>query len=522
MSRVNQTADDLLERLEQAEHSRDELALRSKRLERENRQLRARVEAVERSIAAMTGGRGGPASPQVDDPGQTLIDAVVDQVDGDAQVAESPTADDAQKKRDRRKTSKHKRGGRLKALRLNDLETREIVIDVPEDERLGPDGNPLPVVGVQADSTLAYEPGRYYHRRVLRPVYGLLDDDRLPLIFRDPEPRIIAGGQVDDSVLIGSFIACFADHLPVYRQERQAARQQIPLTRATLCRWMNRLARFLEPIADTIGASVMREPVLHLDDTTFRLIEPADPQRKKAGQTHLGRIWAIASDEEAWYQYTDTREGHWMNTLLSDFQGYVVGDDYRGHSKLLQRAAITAVFCWAHVLRKFRDCADTRDAPAICGLIGELYRIEERLAEHPPDERLAIRQSEAQPILDQLDQHIDDLIPRTTPKQDLGNAVRYTQRLRDGLRQFLVDGRVPLDNNTCERAMRRVAVNRKNRLFAVSELGAEANAVGFTIIESCHRAQIDPARYLADVVRRLHAGAQDYDALRPARWTAPT
>ena len=485
------------------------------------------MQALEKAVAAITS-RTVSKGTEVDAQGQEYIPGILDAEQEAQRAAEAAAVAAAvaaaaaaqTQKVDGRSTSTHARGGRLKALDLATLDEVVVLRELPPEQRLAADGTPMQPVGDAVISeTLAYIPGKYVRHVEKAVTYAVVAQPAVALICAEPAPRVIPAGQVHDSVLIHHAVMTFTDHLPIYRQEAMAKRLGVPLTRGTLARWVNRFCHALEPITDAIAAELLAQPLLHLDDTTYRLIFPIDPDRKKPGKSHLGRMWGLATLDAVWFLYTDTREGHHVQSLLSDVEGVLVGDDYRGHKKTLAMAAIIAVYCWAHVLRKFRDCADTVHAPGILARIRMLYQIEDEIAQLPTEQRLEARRTRATPIVDDLDQRIDALIPLTTPKQDLGAACRYAQRLREGLRRFLDDPAIPLDNNTCERAMRPIAISRKNRLFAISEVGAEAAAIGFTIAECCRRANIDPHAYLSAVVPRQLAG-EDPARLTPAAWAA--
>ena len=492
------------------------------RLQHANDQLQVRLQALEKAVAAITS-RVVSQGTEVDAQGQEYIPGILaaeQEAQRAAEAAAAAAVAAQTQKVDGRSLSKHARGGRLKALDLEKLEKVVVLRELPPEQRLAADGTLLQPVGEAILSDLlAYIPGKYVRRIEKAVTYASAAEPEAAPIRADPAPRVIPGGQVHDSVLIQLFVMTFADPVPVYRQEAMAQRLGVPLTRGTLVRWVNRFCHALETITDAIAAELLAQPLLHLDDTTYRLIFPIDPDRKKPGKSHLGRMWGLATLDAVWFLYTDTREGRHVQSLLSDVAGILVGDDYRGRKKTLAMAAIIAVYCWAHVLRKFRDCADTIHAPGIVARIRMLYQIEDEIHQLPTEQRLEARRSRSTPIVDELDRRIDALLPLTTPKQDLGAACRYAHRLREGLRRFLDDPAIPLDNNTCERAMRPVAIGRKNRLFAISEVGAEAAAIGFTIAECCRRAKADPQAYLSAIVPRLLAG-EDPAGLTPAAWAA--
>lgn len=329
-------------------------------------------------------------------------------------------------------------------------------------------------------------------------------------------PTVTGRSQVSDGFVIHSAIAKVADHLPAYRQCQQFERIDFDIERSKLCRWHMALAQHLKPLWDAIFAEIHSEPVIGIDDTVHRLLV-ADRSVCKQG-----RLWAISGSAGICYQFTETREGKWIAELLGGYAGAVMGDAYAGHNQLLDRDDILALFCWAHVRRKFFDSADKRRRRVMLALIGKLYDIERDIAKLPPDARVRRRQQHAQPILAQIYETLcawqND--PAVLPKSGIGRATSYTLKIWDGLKRYCAIGAASIDNNRTERGMRPNALHRKNSLFSASVKGAESYAILLTVIQSALMHGLNPQTYLNEVVEAMHFERLPIAMLTPAAYAA--
>ena len=511
IAELSQRLDRLEARSQQLESENRQLRSENAQLRRENDQLRERVVVMEHRMRAMARRQFGRSSETIPERGQQELDLGGVISPTLTELTEQPGDDDDPPpgggggQRNRR--TGRKRGGRMQLPEHLPVEERSL--DLPPERRRDAEGRSLRILEWRTTDKLDYLPG---YCRILRfriPVYGHPwepDAQR-----RSPSvPGIVTRGLPSDDLVAHVVTAKYADHLPHYRQEDQFRRQGIQISRATLGNWTATAAEALRPVHEAIGAAVLRQSHLHLDDTTIRVLQPG------AGRTHTGRVWVYSHGPDVFYDYTPTRAGRWCVERLRGFQGHVICDDYAGHNQLFKLGEAIEANCWAHARRKFFDCGDTRDAPAILEIIGRLYAVEKDIADRPPDERRRIRQEQSTPILDHLHQILLNLERDTTPRSGIGLAVRYCLRLWTGLTAFVDEGNLPIDNNDAERAMRRVAMARKNSLFSGSNAHAEQSAICFSIIESCRRAGLNPQAYLVDTFAAIQAGQTDFDALRPA------
>lgn len=329
-------------------------------------------------------------------------------------------------------------------------------------------------------------------------------------------PAVMPKGQADDDLLIHTACDKVLDHLPSYRQAARFERIGFPINRSKLCRWHIILAAFLEPIANGIFDEILQESVVGIDDTVHRLID-AELHRCKQG-----RLWAATGEKNRYYQFSETREGKWVDDLLCGFAGGVMGDAYSGHNVLLSRDHITAIFCWAHVRRKFFESAEGKKRDQALFLIGKLYDIEKEIEEKPPTERVAIRTQMANPILAQFKQLLDawEADKKVLPQSGIGRATTYALNQWPGLTTYVSIGESPIDNNRTERAMRPNALHRKNSLFSASTKGAEAYATLSTVIHTACEYDLNPATYLADVINDMHLQRRDPSQLTPMAYAA--
>jgi transposase/regulator of replication initiation timing len=329
-------------------------------------------------------------------------------------------------------------------------------------------------------------------------------------------PSVLGNGQASDSVLINSTCDKILDHLPSYRQSSRFERLGFPIHRAKLCRWHMALANAIEGIADGIFQEIITEAVVGIDDTIHRLLD-SELRRCKNG-----RLWAVTGEKDAFYLFSETREGKWISDLLGDFTGGVMGDAYSGHNVLLERQHVIALYCWAHVRRKFFDATDSLKRQQALQLIGQLYTIERELTDQPPAQKVAARTKRAKPILAQFKQLLDawNADPTVLPKSCLGRATTYALNQWDGLITYVTIGESPIDNNRTERAVRPNALHRKNSLFSATVGGAKAYATLSTVIHSACNHGLNPERYLTDVLEDLHFRRREPSELTPARYAA--
>jgi transposase len=309
-------------------------------------------------------------------------------------------------------------------------------------------------------------------------------------------------------------VSKYCDHLPLYRQEHIFARRHgVHLPRQTLARWVELSADWLRPIYETIRTGVMAGGYVQIDETPVCYLAPGN------GQTKQGYLWTAHRPRgDVLYRWETSRAAVCLENLVPvDFTGTLQCDGYAGYGAFASRrscapdspGAITLAGCWAHVRRKFHDALEQtpRTAGWVLRQIQHLYQVEAPLRKlrAGPRLRLAVRAHQSRPIVERLKKVFVRLKAsgRHLPQSLLGQAIDYALGQWPTLEIFLGDGRVEIDNNLVENAIRPTAIGKKNWLFIGAAEAGERSAIIYTVIESCRRRGIDPYAYLRDVLTRL-------------------
>ena len=363
-------------------------------------------------------------------------------------------------------------------------------------------GGALRRIGEDVSETLDYVPGRF---KVIRHVREKLSCRACDTIVAAPAPdHAIARGRAGAGLLAHIVVSKYDDHLPLYRQAEIFAREGIDLETSTLSGWVGATAAAMAPLIDTLAAEVMGSDTLHVDDTPVPVLAPG------TGKTKTGRLWTYVRDERpfagarppaALFFYSPDRKGEHPRKHLAQFAGVIHADGYAGFNELFVNGRITEAGCWAHVRRKFFDVHAATASPIAkeaLDRIGQLYRIEETIKDLSPDQRRRERQHRSKPIAEALAAWTEETLRKLSRKSELAAAFRYMRARWAALVRCFDDGRLALDNNAAERALRGVAIGRKNYLFAGG---------------------LNPQLYLADLLARIaDHPARHLDELLPWNW----
>jgi transposase len=384
-------------------------------------------------------------------------------------------------------------------------------------------GGTLRRIGEDITETLDYVPGRF---KVIRHVREKLSCRACDTVIAAPTPdHAIARGRAGAGLLAHIVVSKYDDHLPLYRQAEIFAREGVNLETSTLSGWVGATAAALAPLVEALAAEVMASDTLHVDDTPVPVLAPG------AGKTKTGRLWTYVRDERpfsgdrppvALFFYSPDRKGEHPRTHLKDFAGVIHADGYAGFNELFAGGRIVEAGCWAHARRKFFDVHAAIGSPIAkeaLDRIGQLYGVEETIKGLPPDHRRRERQQRSKPIAEALAAWADETVHKLSRKSELSAAFRYMRTRWTALTRCFDDGRLALDNNPAERALRGVAVGRKNYLFAGSDAGGRRAAVMYSLIESAKLNDINPQHYLADVLVRIaDHPARHITELLPWNW----
>lgn len=355
--------------------------------------------------------------------------------------------------------------------------------------------------------------------------YGLAEEDRrertVESVFAPAPPSAIEDARVGAGLLAQILVNKYEHHLPLYRQQSVFERAGLALPRQTMCDWVLAGLFNLEPIWSAIRAPIVASSVVLLDDTLVKC------QRGRGGTVTRAHLWTYSSPCAGGVVFDfaiDRSHEHVLEMLGPNFRGYLVGDGYAGYETIAGKLpGVIEAGCWVHAMRKFRDAS--KEAPAqaatMMAAIAELFEIE-READRlglDPEQRRALRIEQSAPMLELI--HALAKNQRVTMSEggEYFDALKYLENQWVKLSRFIEDGRVPIHNNDSERAVRPVAVGRKNWLFAGSERGGQAAAIAYSLIQSCKLAGVDPLVYLRDVLIRVATHpASRVDELRPANW----
>jgi transposase len=320
-----------------------------------------------------------------------------------------------------------------------------------------------------------------------------------------------------------------ATRLPLYRQAQILARQGIGIGREILAGWTGTAALEIAPVVRRMHEILLASPRLFADETTMPVLDPG------RGQTKKGFAWAVARDDRPWggadppavvFHYAPGRGAKHPKALLAGYRGILQCDGYAAYKTLAAaNGDITLAFCWSHARREFIELAKGKAAPIATETlrrIAALYAIEAEARGQPPELRRAVRQAKTRPLVEDLFAWLEAQLARLPGGSPTAKAIRYALNHRDGLVRFLDDGRIELDTNTVERAIRPICLSRKNALFASGDDGGARWAAVASLVETCKLNGVDPQRYFTDLLTRLVDGWPNsrIDELMPWKWAA--
>jgi transposase len=384
---------------------------------------------------------------------------------------------------------------------------RETETLAPQQEACPDCGGTLRHLGQDVSETLEYIPASFKVIRTVRPKLSCACCSR---IVQEPAPhRPIDRGLAGPALLAHVLVAKYADHLPLYRQSEIYAREGIELDRSTLADWVGGVSRTLRPLVNALNKYVLSAEKLHGDDVPVPVLEPGN------GKTRTGRLWTYVRDDRpagseapsaVWFAYSPDRKGEHPAGHLKNYGGILQADGYAGFKQLYEKGNIVEAACWAHVRRKFHDLYQAHRSPIAreaLERIAQLYGIEKDIRGRSPAERKEVRQVRSGPLLESMHAWLKATMAKLSRKSDVALAIHYALERWAALRRFCEDGRVEMDNNAAERALRAVAVGRKNYLFAGSDDGGDRAAAIYSLLGSAKLNGIDPQAYLTSVLKRI-------------------
>lgn len=385
-------------------------------------------------------------------------------------------------------------------------------------------------IGEEVSEQLDYEPARFLRRRTVRPKYVRRGDMEHPPVIAPLPPSLQEACRAAPGLIAAVIVSKYGDHLPLYRQEQiYAVRHGVKLPRQTLCRWMALAAFWLRPLYERIKTAVLDGHYVEVDETPVEYLSPGH------GSTKQGYLWPVhRPGGDTFFTWHTGRGAVCLETIIpDDWYGVLQCDGYVSYPAFVRKrrartdAVIVLAGCMAHARRGFHEALD--QAQTVCAFIvrqmQHLYMIERNLRARRagPALRGAVRAAQSRPLMERLHALCTRLNKehRYLPQSNMGKAVGYFLHQWTELSRFLEDGRIEIDNNLVENAIRPTAIGKKNWLFIGDEAAGETSAILYTLIESARRRGIDPFEYLRDALTRLpRMTTSQTAALTPQAWAS--
>ena len=374
---------------------------------------------------------------------------------------------------------------------------REVIVIEPEEDVTG-----AKKIGEVVTEILEYTPGKFYVEKYIRPKYVLPEDKGI--VIGDLPSLPIPRGNAGAGLLAHLMISKYVDHLPFYRQVQQFKRQDITIAESTISGWFSAVCRLLEPLYENLIDKIKQSSYLMADEVPIPVLS-----KDKPGSTHKGYHWVYRSplDKLVVFDYQKGRSRDGPREFLKSFRGALQTDGYQAYDEFENKEGITLLACMAHVRRKFDQAMDndpTRATYAL-GKIQQLYKIERKAREEnlSQEQRKELRQKEARPILEELENWMKDQLVQVLPRSAIGEALAYSLKLWKRLIRYIDDGCWEIDNNGVENSIRPVALGRKNYMFSGSHEAARYAAMMYSFLGTCKINNVEPFSWLRDVLTRI-------------------
>lgn len=373
-------------------------------------------------------------------------------------------------------------------------------------------------IGEEVTEVLERRPASLVVARIVKPKFVRKDrrDDHTQVLVGSTPALPIARGLAGPGLLADTVVRRWQDHMPTNRLEGIYAREGVELAKSTIGGWHGQLTPLVEPLIAAMRADAFEQPYLCTDATGVLVLAKEKCRR--------GHFWVlVAPRKHVLFEYTRDHTKDAVDHILAGYEGYLVADAHTVYDHLYGEGDVVEVNCWAHARRYFFKAleSDPERARAALGLLKRLFKIEKTIATAPRKKREKIRAKHSAPLVERFYSWCDAEWPTLLEDTPIHDAVRYARNQRQGLTRFLDDGRLPLDNNISERALRRQAVGRKNWLFVGSDDGAQTNAAFTSLLASCRMLDVEPWAYLRDIFCLLPTWPKHrLLELAPAYWTA--
>ena len=406
------------------------------------------------------------------------------------------------------------------------LPREEVIHDLPEDAKVcATDGSPLTRIGEEVSEQIEVIPAQVHVVRHVRPKYACASCEDTGIQTPAMPPQPIPGSIASPGLLAHVATAKYVDGLPLYRMATILGRSGVDLPRATLAHWMVRMGEAAQPLINLLGDALEAGPVLQMDETPVQVLK--EQEKKTTSQSYMWiQKGGPPGQPTIRFHYAPTRSHTVPKALLAGFSGHLQTDGYEAYgTALANRADVVSVGCWAHARRKFDEAIKARGkkkagrAQEGLDFIQQLYAVERQARDQAlgPEARYRLRQDQARPVIDRMRTWLDGALAGAPPKSATGEALRYLAGQWQRLVRYLDDGRIEIDNNGAENAIRPFVIGRKNWLFSDTPAGATASANLYSLVETAKANGHEPYAYLRHIFKELPAAssADDYEALLP-------
>ena len=404
-----------------------------------------------------------------------------------------------------------------------DLPVERIELDIPEKDKTCPEtGHPLVKIGEEVSRKLAHVPESFYIKEYIRPIYAMPKGSEEGIRTANLPDSIMPKCRADESFLSEIITKKYADHLPLYRISEALTRVDVKISRQLLSQWVIRIGIALKPLYDLMLNRILKSKNIFIDETPISMLDPGK------GKTHQAFIWVVAGGKERdpsnrVYGFKTNRKHECVPELIGNYSGFLHSDKYGAYEKLAIQKQFEWCPCFSHIRRKFfeAETGDFKFRNWCLRKIRYLFMLERVAWNRSPEERLKIRREKEIPIIDELINAVKNKLHdgKILPKSKLKQALGYFYSLVPFLKNYTKNPWARIDNNVAERAVRPLAIGRKNWLFVGSEEAGIASGVLLSLVQTCRSLKINPREYLEDIFRRFMSHPYNkLEDLLPENW----
>ena len=472
-------------------------------LQNQNQELQSQNQELQNQLAWLNKQIFGPKSEKIitiKDPSAQML------VPGCEPLPEQEITEPTKTKKTLRR-KKYICNGKDKFSFPDNLPVEKIYLDITEKEKICPKtGLPLVQIGEDIVRKLACLPATFFIKEFIKPKYALPNKSEEGIKYPQMPDSILPKSLADESLLADILVKKFIDHLPLNRIREIYYRSDIRISNQLLSNWVIKISKNLSILYDEMLKCILESKNIFVDESPVSLLVEG---KNKVHQAYMW-VYVGGMGKDPPYRYYDfclNRRHDNAFRRLENYEGSLHSDKYGAYETLAKQEGILWHPCWSHIRRKFieAESGDIEFRDWILRKIKYLFLFERIVLAKPEEERLSIRIKKEEPILNEIINEIKYRVEegRFLPKSKFGKALTYTYNLIPYLKNYLKNPNARLDNNVAERAVRPLAVGRKNWLFAGSEDGGKAIATILSLVQTCKNLKINPADYLEDILRRI-------------------